>query len=406
MNTNTSKSSFGRLDPAVSVKAIEQSLPSFDSNRATGYSELGSLRSAKSSSLVREQKFLLAKHGGTASPRARTAASLLAYNERLRREIAATQEIVETPSPEVDANSFVVHGFVRRSNQAGVPGLTLALTDEKGTWLREFGYACTDKRGYFLLRIGRNSAEKPVKESEPAKTEAELKREAAKVKREEEAAAAAAVAAGAPASQSGGSAAGASASLSSGQKINTNLDSYAAASRRSLQLRVFNRDGRVLHTETRPVVLTPDTIDYRLIILDEEDCGCTPPPATSNGPANPNSPSAPPAPPPAPAQPVATTPVGRVSQLKSYDQPRNEASQPLEAIRGIGPKGAAKLRAAGIKDVSEFEKSRGEKLVKLAGFDKTAPKPTKPSASDAPKQAARKTAKKSSSSSKAKRPKK
>lgn len=42
---------------------------------------------------------------------------------------------------------------------------------------------------------------------------------------------------------------------------------------------------------------------------------------------------------------------------------------PLENIKGIGPKTAAKLRAAGIPDVEAFLKTPDEKLVEIAGFD-------------------------------------
>ena len=370
---NTSKSAFSQLDPAISSQAIEQSLPSFDANRATGYAELGTLRSAKSASLAREQKLLVTKHGAAAPARVRLAAQMLSHNENLRRELASTREIVETPVPDVDANSFVVHGFVRRANHAGIPGLTLALTDEPGNWLRQYGYACTDKRGYFQLRIAAQSSGGPGKETPATKTEEELKKEAElKAKQEREAAAAAA------AGQTPGTAA-----ASSGTRININTNQPAAAAAtpipRSGQLRVFNRDGRVLHTEERPVVLTPDTTDYRLIILGDDDCGCTPPPEKSDGSTKPTTPRPPAAPPAAPAQPAASAPVARVAELKSYQNPpapTTSSGQPLEAIRGIGPKTATKLRAAGIADVPEFEKTPGSALVKVAGFDKVPPKPT------------------------------
>lgn len=376
MNLNTSKSPRQQPDPEISIKALDQAFPALDANRATGYAQLGQARSAKSASLAREQKLLALKYGTAAAahPRMQYAAAALTKNELLRREVAAIGEVLEATAPTVDPNSFVVYGFVRRKNQTGIPGLTLALTDESGNWLRQYGYTCTDQRGYFELRITRSTNEKSADSTQPAKTEEELKKEAALKKEQERAAAA-----GKPTEES--TAGTQPAGLSTGLRINTN---QSAASARVVQLRVFNRDGRVLHTEARPVVAKPDTIDYRLIILGDEDCGCTPPPEKSDGKNNPTAPSAPSAPPPAPIQPVtAPSAEPRVGGLKSYQNPVTppaQSGQPLEAIRGIGPKTATKLRSTGIADVSAFEKTPGAALVKVAGFDKNLPKPQAPKA--------------------------
>ena len=44
-------------------------------------------------------------------------------------------------------------------------------------------------------------------------------------------------------------------------------------------------------------------------------------------------------------------------------------STPLERVKGIGPKTAAKLRAAGIPDLETLLGTPGDRLVELAGFD-------------------------------------
>lgn len=382
----SSESRLSQIDPAVASDAIDKNLPSFDANRAQGYAELGTLRGAKSASLVREQRLLALKYGGAVSPRAEAAALKLTHNEALRRELASTQEVVETPVPDVDENSFVVHGFVRRPDQTGIRGLTLALTDQTGVWQREFGYACTDERGYFSLRLEAKDSMKdpgnspppppstvPGKAQDPSKKDPNLTpEEAAKRERERAAAAAGEVPGQTPGAPGG----------VTGIPIRGSLDEQN--SDRGFQLRVFNRDGRVLHIEKRLVLPKRDMVDYRLIILGDEDCGCTPPPEKSDGKSDPKSPRSPVAPPPAPVQPkpVPGTPVGRVGDLKSYENPppggQQTPRQPLEAIRGIGPKRADTLRKAGIDDVAEFSKTEGAVLVKLAGFDKVPPKTGKP----------------------------
>lgn len=356
---NTTDSVPRRLDPQVSLKGLDAAFATLDPNRASGYAQLGRARSAKSASLVREQKLLALKHGTAGSPRAHYAAQALTRNEQLRGELAASREVLETPPPSVDENSFVLHGFVRRRNQSGIPGLTLALTDAQGNWLKDGGYACTDQRGYFELRIER-----------PAKTDEELKKEAAAKAEAERKAAAEAAATVTDAVKSADTQ-----STGGATRINSN---QTAATRTGYQLRVFNRDGRVLHIEERLVTPQVNTVDYRLIILGDEDCGCTPPPEKSDGEPGPKSPRSPVAPPAAPVQPSTTSVAPRVTDLKSYTNPTatSPSGQPLEAIRGIGPKRAATLRSAGIDDVAEFEKTEGAALVKLAGFDKTPPKPT------------------------------
>jgi len=378
MKTNDAISQ--RLNPQTSVTGLESAFAALDSNRATGYASLGRARSAKSASLVREQKLLAVKYGTDGTPRIQQAGTALKRNETLRREVAALGEVLESPAPAVDAHTFVVYGFVRRRNQAGVPGLTLALTDAQGNWLKKGGYACTDRRGYFELRIGRTASDQPSEPAPPPKSEAELKKEAAaqaKVEKQLKAEAAKAAEAGAEAPK------GSLEATASGIRINTNQD---AANRAAVQLRVFNRDGRVLHVEGRPVIPTLGTVDYRLIYLGDEECGCTPPPEKSEGKAETPAPRAPVAPPAAPVRPASGSVEPRVAMLKSYDAPAAPAADrpppatdsgmvgvPLEAIRGIGPKKAGKLRAAGVADVAEFKKTEGAAFVKIAGYDKTPP---------------------------------
>lgn len=368
---NTSDPVRQRLNPETSISGLTMAFTALDGNRAVGYGALGRARAAKSASLAREQKLLAVKHGSASHPRIAQAAAALPVNELFRRDLASSQEVLETPAPEVDANSFLVYGFVRRRNQTGIPGLTLALTDAQGVWLKTAGYACTDRRGYFELRIQRSAGEKDTVPAGSTPPEAETKSEAAaRAEAERKAAAERAQAV----------AAGGSASIKTNvQTPDSDAKARAEASAReraSVQLRVFDRAGRVLHVEARPVVPAAGAMDYRLIILDDDDCGCTPPPEKSEGKPAPSGPRAPVAPPAAPKEPSAGPVAPRVANLKSYQSPPDPASsgQPLEAIRGIGPKTASKLRAAGIDDVGEFKQIEGAALVKLAGFDKIPPK--------------------------------
>lgn len=378
---NTSDSFRQRLDPETSISGLTTAFSALDGNRAAGYGALGRARAAKSASLSREQKLLAVKHGSASHPRISQAVTSLAANERFRREIAASQEVLETPAPEVDSDSFLVYGFVRRRDQTGIPGLTLALTDEQGVWLKRGGYACTDRRGYFELRIQRQTGEKETVPGRTVSGEETRKEAAARAEAERKAAAA--------------GSSGIKTNIPSSEQETKAKAEASARDRAGVQLRVFDREGRVLHVERRPVVPVAGGVDYRLIILDDEGCGCTPPPEKSDGQPAPSSPRAPAAPPAAPKQPSTGPAAPRVANLKSYESPNDPTSgQPLEAIRGIGPKRADKLRAAGIDDVEEFKRSEGAALVKLAGFDKVPPKAaTRPAVAREPEKssAARKT---------------
>lgn len=304
------------FSPEEIGKALSNALPGADRARSAGLAQLATVRDAKARSLSREQVVLARKHGTDAHPRIAEARQRFATNEALRREIAVASEIAETPLPKPDAATLVIHGFVRRRrDHAGLPGLTLALTDEQGNWLREPGYACTDRRGYFRLDVNlRESGE--------------------------------------------------------------NYD-------RAPRLTVFDAKGNTVHTEARAVTLKPGAVDYRYILLGDEDaeCACTPPPAKAGGRPATTGPKA-----PAETQPPTSRPkdapagpsTSRVADLKHYEQPARQdlaRSQPVEAVRGIGPKTGEKLRRAGIDDVAELSETKGADLVKLAGFDKKAPKP-------------------------------
>ncbi len=291
------------------MASIEGALPGLDAARAQGFSQLGQLRTAKSRSLAREQR-LLARKQGADHPRIATAAQRLAVNEQFRRDIAVAREAAETPLPATDANRFVIHGFVRRrKDQVGIHGLTLALCDAKGQWVREIGYACTDVRGYFAISI--DLSDKP-QDNPPA----------------------------------GGSnpkpdLAGASTGTIAPLLVSTGSSRASRADvRASLVLRVFDREGRVLHTEKSPVLVRAGTMDYRVVYLDDAAaaCGCNPPPSESGGKPEPQGPVAEPKPVPTrppstdkPAEPAKPDPqVGRVNSIPqpTAEELKNAADVP------------------------------------------------------------------------------
>jgi hypothetical protein len=293
------------------MASIKEALPGLDAARAQGFSQLGQLRTAKSQSLAREQR-LLARKQGPNHPRIATAARRLAVNEQFRRDIAVAREAAETPLPPTHANRFVIHGFVRRrKDQVGIRGLTLALCDAKGQWVRETGYACTDGRGYFAIAI--DLSDKP--QDNPSAGSTGQKPD--------------------PTAASSGTLA---------PLLVSTEASYASRAevRASLVLRVFDRAGRTLHTEPSPVRIRAGSMDYRVIYLDDAaaDCDCHPPPSEPGGKPAPRDPGVPPTTgstrPPSSTNPTAPVkPDPRVGRVSSISQPTAEE---LKMAAGAPPK--------------------------------------------------------------------
>lgn len=131
-------------------QALEQGIAGADPTRATGLQDLHRVRAAKTKGMEREQARLGQKLGAR-DPR------VLALNQRIEsnrgfvRDLAIEIDHARTEAPVADKDTWIVHGFVRDKELAGIPNLTVAIYDEKGTWIQALGFACTDERGYFKL---------------------------------------------------------------------------------------------------------------------------------------------------------------------------------------------------------------------------------------------------------------
>ncbi len=131
-------------------KAIEEGLAGADQLRAVGLEGLHKVRRAKASGLKREQE-RLTKKLGPEHPRVVKQAHKIEVNQVVTRNLGVEIERAKTEVPSVDENTWVLHGFVRDKHSKGVPNLTVGLYDERGNWIRELGYGCTDNRGYFSI---------------------------------------------------------------------------------------------------------------------------------------------------------------------------------------------------------------------------------------------------------------
>lgn len=214
-----------RKIPYTEVAAnLDKALDQADPQREAGLAQLARVRSAKQTLLQREQQ-RLSKKLGAAHPRVRAMERKREANTAMLREVNLDLARAATPPIELDDEAWVLHGRVMDRDRQGLPGLTLTLVDAKGNWVRELGYACSDKRGYFRF------------------PDVELK--------------------AAPKPESGRSA--------------------------QLFLRVSDRNDSVLHTDKPPLTPRPGRVDYREITLGEPPAQCRAPGNTGNTPPKPGS---------------------------------------------------------------------------------------------------------------------
>jgi beta-lactam-binding protein with PASTA domain len=135
------------------AKTVRQDLSCVDSHRAAILSHFEILSAARASGYAREQDRLNLKLGAD-SARVEALAGKIAFNQQLQTavKLEASRANIDPPTPIKSKTAFVFHGFVLDASGQAIPGLTIALYDEQGTWIRGLGYGCTSSEGYFLLQ--------------------------------------------------------------------------------------------------------------------------------------------------------------------------------------------------------------------------------------------------------------
>jgi predicted flap endonuclease-1-like 5' DNA nuclease len=335
------------------LRSLAGGVGQLDRDRAAAYGELSTLRSAKQSSLARREQIYAVKYGAT-DRRVLQVQHQRETNTRLRQEIYVAHTQAATPAPLVDENSYVFHGFVRNHQRQPLSRLTVALYDEKGKWRRELGFGCTDANGYFILQFARDA--KAAQEDQTAAGEAPKPAQSSR---------------SAKAANSGDEKKVQSAARISG------IDREGQSS--TVEIRVYDTKQKLLHRESKPLAPKLGNVDYREIVINDGSERCVPPPGSTDDPP----PAAPEKTSPSRRAPVSTAPKAAPAPIKppppapppETPAPQDRVSTPLENIKGVGAKTAAKLRATGIKDIEALKKTGTEKLIELAGTDKKATRP-------------------------------
>lgn len=131
-------------------REVDERLSGADKKRLEGLEGLNRLRRAKAGALKREKK-RLDKKLGSRSPRLKKLDLKETFNQRFTQNLELEIQRAGTDVSDFDQNAWNLFGYVRDSHSNPLPNLTVALYDEKGRWLREFGYGGTDKRGFFSI---------------------------------------------------------------------------------------------------------------------------------------------------------------------------------------------------------------------------------------------------------------
>ena len=135
-------------------EALDNGLSGVDVERRIGLEGLNKVRSVKAQRLEREKSRLTKKLGANHS-RVSLLTNKINVNQGFIGDLEIVIEHAKTEVPTVDERAWVLHGHVRNKELKGIPNLTVALYDEKGNWIRQLGYACTDRAGYFKLSYSR-----------------------------------------------------------------------------------------------------------------------------------------------------------------------------------------------------------------------------------------------------------
>jgi hypothetical protein len=132
------------------TRELDRGIAGADTLRADRLDGLTAMRVVKEKRLRREQARLAAKLGAT-HPRVTEIDERLALNSMMIRDLKLESGRAHTEAPQVDQNTWLLHGFVRDKTLTGVPNVTVALFDPNGGRINGLGHGCTDANGYFRV---------------------------------------------------------------------------------------------------------------------------------------------------------------------------------------------------------------------------------------------------------------
>jgi hypothetical protein len=137
-----------------------------DAMRAAGLRGLEDATRARQLGLEREHGRLSGALGAT-HPRTRAIAERIKDGTARVQHVAVEAARAETTAPRAEPSEWIFHGHVRGKDLKPAPDLTLTLVDASGRWVEALGSACTDAKGYFRIVVVVGTG-KPGASREPA----------------------------------------------------------------------------------------------------------------------------------------------------------------------------------------------------------------------------------------------
>jgi hypothetical protein len=129
---------------------LTTTLASADSTAAQRLQDLRRVHQARLSQLSRTAAALKAQYG-VDDPEVKSAEAAAAAANVTAARVGMVQQQVTTPEPQAAPNGWALHGRVFDAQLAPVSGFTVFLVDGNKTFQQNYGFAYTDKTGYFLL---------------------------------------------------------------------------------------------------------------------------------------------------------------------------------------------------------------------------------------------------------------
>jgi hypothetical protein len=138
-------------------RELDKGMAGADALRAEKLDGLTAVRGIKDQRLSRERA-RLEKKLGAASTRVTEIEGQLATNSTMIRDLKLESVRAHTEPPEVDKNTWMLHGYVRDKRLNGVSNLTVAFFDQAGGRINELSHGCTAANGYFKIASSIGSA--------------------------------------------------------------------------------------------------------------------------------------------------------------------------------------------------------------------------------------------------------
>ncbi|HEY0546170.1 MAG TPA: hypothetical protein VGC91_12390 [Pyrinomonadaceae bacterium] len=131
-------------------KNLDDGIAGADAQRAEHLRNFQTAREAKANLYEREQARLTLKYGAD-HPRVLALSNKISVNRGIVNEVEQERVRAAVPVPDVDDQTFIVHGFVRDENGIGMANMTVAFYDRDGRAVQRLGYDCTKATGYFKI---------------------------------------------------------------------------------------------------------------------------------------------------------------------------------------------------------------------------------------------------------------